>query len=118
MYLGYCDRKMKVYHISGYTGGAYKSQRKIFQCYTMGSDVNGRNAWYSNDGKKAIWWYPRYKDWQIGDREDLGSNIRRAKAHKDVYCPNKVGGYIWEYYDGNQMVDAGRGLGVGEGHRC
>ena len=111
MFLG-CPQRLLVQCRRNCNYGASRHQSRIFGCYTRYGDINGRPAWTKSQYSKAIWWEPGWSDWAIGDKSDIGGKIKRAKAHRSHRCPNLIGGYYWEYYDGNRFVKAGRGLGV------
>jgi hypothetical protein len=109
---GGCPQRLLVQCRRNCNYGASQHQSRIFGCYTRTGDINGRPAWTKSKYSKAIWWEPGWRDWAIGDKKDIGGKMKRAKAHRSHRCPNLIGGYYWEYYDGNRFVHAGRGLGV------
>ena len=49
--------------------------------YGVYQTTNGRTSWKS--GSKAIWYYPRHKEWVIGKLEDIGTWIREIKSNGD-----------------------------------
>ena len=69
--------------------------------------INEQNYWISsNDGKQAIWYDPKYSNWKIGSKSNLGSSTAGLYSKYDTACPSDDG-KKWKYYDGDNWVDAG-----------
>ena len=66
--------------------------------YSYNGTINGRDYWIKVGGGRAIWYYPQFKDWAIGEEKKLGSNFRSITSYSESTCPNnsKNG---WKYYD-------------------
>ena len=74
--------------------------------------VNNRNYWISPDGKYALWYDPKYKNWIIGRKSDLGTSTGYLKSKFDAPCPD-IDGNKWMFYTGDKWVDAGNDARVG-----
>ena len=87
--------------------GAY-----IYGTYTKSSgSVNGRSHYQSDfdDGYYGIWWCGNA--WRIGITSELGQCAGYAGTAEDEKCVHNVG-WNWLYWDSQNWIQAGEGLGV------
>ena len=52
--------------------------------YTFQGFSNGMDYWVDADGENAIWYYPEFKEWAIGNINNLGTNWR------SITCVNNL----------------------------
>ena len=47
-----------------------------------------------------MWYYPKYKDWLIGQEKNLGSNLRSitTSGNLESTCPHNLKNN-WQYFD-------------------
>ena len=71
--------------------------------YGVYQTSNGRPSWKS--GSNAIWYYPRQKDWSIGELEDIGTKTSKIRAFGDFRdkSPSDVPNNEWNK-DGDIIV--------------
>ena len=68
--------------------------------YNYNGTINGRDYWVKVGGGRAIWYYPQFKDWAIGEEKKLGSNFRSITSISDSEstCPNNSKN-DWNYWN-------------------
>ena len=68
--------------------------------YIYNGNVNGRMSWLKSGGGAAIWYYPEYKDWAIGNENKIGTNWRRftSASNLETICPYNADN-VWKYWD-------------------
>ena len=49
--------------------------------YGVHQTTNGRTSWKS--GSKAIWYYPGWKEWMIGNLGNIGTRTREIRTYGD-----------------------------------
>jgi hypothetical protein len=64
--------------------------------YTLNSMGNEKQNWIQVQGSNAIWYDTKFKNWKVGDREDLGSSTCYLTSTNDAMRPEKAG--PWKCY--------------------
>lgn len=86
---------------------ALKFQPWIPGTYYLSDKVNGGPSWtfYGKYGK-AIWYYPEYDDWAIGNQEKLGTNIRALTSFgaQGAYDVFNVPADKWRVWDNDEKT--------------
>ena len=67
--------------------------------YAVHQETNGRTSWKS--ASKAIWYYPGYDDWFIGDLKDIGTESYEVRSLGDYTdkSPSDVPNGGWNFSD-------------------
>ena len=76
--------------------------------YMHGGKINGYDYWINDDDSHAIWYYPAYKDWAIGAKDKLGTNIRGLTTVNDFkenegICP--TGNHTWKFVHNGEWIE-------------
>ena len=76
--------------------------------YIHGGKINGYDYWIDDDNSHAIWYYPAYKDWAIGAKDKLGTNIRGLTTVGDFNenegnCP--TGNHTWKFVYNGEWIE-------------
>ena len=76
--------------------------------YMHGGKINGYDYWVNDDDSHAIWYYPAYKDWAIGAKDKLGTNIRGLTTVNDFkenegICP--TGNHTWKFVHNGEWIE-------------
>ena len=67
--------------------------------YILGSnEVDGKSHWLQDSGTNAIWYDKKNGNWDIGDQENIGSNIAGIHTSQDVAGPQEA--TTWKYHSG------------------
>ena len=76
------------------------AQKSLIGEYTYKGNVNGKNYWIKNDGKQAMWYFPKYNEWCVGSIQYLGTNWRGISAGQtSAKCPTQ-NRKRWSYFNG------------------
>ena len=67
--------------------------------YALQQIINGKTSWKS--ASKAIWYYPDWKDWLIGDLKDIGNKTYEIRSYGDYTdkSPSDVANGEWNRSD-------------------
>ena len=70
--------------------------------FQLSSPVNGRPSWTSES--HAIWYIPIYKEWAIGNLDDIGeiNGGIISERYSDVDDPRVI--LSWRYWKGDELV--------------
>jgi hypothetical protein len=103
-----CDCKTIVVEL---TGGARLNQGKSAGTYTITFTPWYQwehRVWVKNGGGRAIWYYPKFRDWIIGPAKDLGERNRNLVSVGDqaTACPSDVKNN-WMYHAGDNEFKSG-----------
>ena len=86
---------------------AATSQGKKQGTFQLSSPVNGRLSWTSES--QAIWYVPFYKEWAIGNLDDIGERFRgitsqgkESLGNSETYDPQDV--LSWLYWNGDEWL--------------
>ena len=76
--------------------------------YTHGGKINGYDYWIDDEDSHAIWYYAPYKDWAIGAKDKLGTNIRGLTTVEDFNenednCP--TGNHTWKFVHNGEWIE-------------
>ena len=86
----------KAYLSSSYAG----EQKSLVGEYTFKGTINKKSYWIKTDGKQAIWFCSKFKEWSIGSIQYLGTNWRGIAAeHTSATCPTQNQNR-WHYFNG------------------
>ena len=63
------------------TNDTLDSKGSLQGIYAEHQETNGRTSWKS--ASKAIWYYPNWKEWFIGDFKDIGTATYEIRSYGD-----------------------------------
>ena len=75
---------------------AYQNGRQgLYQKYQK---INGRASWIS--ASRAIWYVPEFKDWAIGNLDNIGTKFRgiASRGDKESQSPLDIPDDHWMYF--------------------
>ena len=89
------------------TGEAKTCQYDKDGIYILQStDVNGKEHWLAENGKRAIWYLAEGQSksarWMIGQKRDLGKNVGGIASDDDTAKPSEA--INWEYYSNDEWM--------------
>ena len=85
-------------------GDAKKQVGEYEGSYIYDGNINGKIYWLKTDEKQAIWYYPEYKEWAFGKKNNLGKKWRfiTGLTTTDTTCPNNAS--TWKYWNGDIWI--------------
>ena len=95
-------------------GDAKLAQSHTEGIYTVASmPKNGKQYWIQDQGSNAIWYEKEKKDWLIGRKEDLGTDICSLYSRNDTTGPEEA--TTWKYLENGRWMSTSnivRSLGM------
>ena len=78
---------------------ALDNKGSLHGIYAVHQETNGRTSWKSSS--KAIWYYPDWKDWLIGDLKYIGNRNYEIRSYGDYTdkSPSDVPNGEWNESD-------------------
>lgn len=62
--------------------------------FSYNGTINGKYYWIKNGGGQAIWYYPEFKIWAIGQENNLGTLTKDMFSAFRSICPTSD---YWKY---------------------